>query len=86
MSLAVLKVDGIAPDRFARLEAAAEQGLGSALSGTSGTVTAKGVTVSYSYDGNELVFSVDHESWLSSKIESPEEVQNHLMAWVDSVK
>lgn len=86
--LAVLTMDGITPDRFSRLQAAAEQFFGTALTGTSGTASKEGVTASYAYDAakQELVFNVLHEDWLAARLEGPTKLQNDLLAWVDSVK
>jgi len=84
--LAVLTMQGIAADRYERLKEAAQHELGSPLTGNEGTVSDRGVEVSYAYDGSSLTMNVlKVPKIFGHDIISPEAVQAKLMDWVDSV-
>lgn len=87
-ALAVVVVDKVTPERFARIQASAAQQLGQALEGTSGSISAHGVDVDYAYVGaSTLTLTVTKVPTIfGHPLVSPGEVQQKLLAWVESVQ
>jgi hypothetical protein len=88
--LAVLVIDGIAPDRFVRIQAAAQAKLNQPMTGTSGDVSQHGGDITWSYDsavnGGELTFNINREFHLGFLHYSASAIQNDLREWVDGIE
>lgn len=54
-ALACTTLTNIPPDRYERIQEAAEEKIGAALTGDSGMVADKGVWMSYAYDGKSIL-------------------------------
>lgn len=54
-ALAVTTLTNIPPDRYERIQQAAEEQIGVGLTGNQGTVEEKGVQLEYRYDGSSLL-------------------------------